>query len=483
MLKYRYFFTCVALGIIGSLLCLPATAVIDPNEDPHEPNPDPASRGLRSDYVKTWHIFNDDNTNGILDPGDTRLDQFENWWTPVSASSQWNYDPGSNGDGTGTGNAAGPMNWANHTVLVDGDPTNDSNFDNPFYNFWLPRDKNTMNFYMTYSQFDNNDWTTFKYGASGVSADAVAERNMFRNGYGLGWVTHDFDKNPDGSYVSSRDQTLEGQVEMDIFVHDGERTESLQNFGTSRSNPQLALVTDIDPLAFDGDEMRPPAFQESSQSYDISEPDNNRRFTGQPQLDTVVASMERKETDPFNLGDAAVDPNIQRTPDWIKDNLTEHDGTTPYEYQDAFQERSDYVQGCTTGGVIAGLSGHSGIDPERNWGDQQVIRIDISPETLMEGDPEIDGGITTIAFYDFGVTIPGSDHLPDDAIPDQVHPRGIFFGADAGGNLYYTGDGTQWIPMPENRIYIAVVDVVPEPTTIAMISVGAVGLVMRRRRR
>ena len=47
---------------------------------PTEPNPDGYCRDLRTDYVKTWYIYNDSRLDGILNPGDTMITTFNNWW-------------------------------------------------------------------------------------------------------------------------------------------------------------------------------------------------------------------------------------------------------------------------------------------------------------------------------------------------------------------------------------------------------------------
>jgi hypothetical protein len=449
----RLGFTLAALLLAGAVLPAPPAWA-----DPQVPTPNPAWRTPRADFVRTWHIFNDANLNGILDPGDQRVDSLQNWWTPVSAHTQHNYEIGPYGPGglffgPNDDKPSAPMNFASET-----DPND---------NFWLPRAKNAVNFYMTYSQFDNNDWATFGGGGSTpIGKQVAAERNMFRNGWAMGWVSHDVTTTPGGDIVN--DQSQAGAVGIDIYVHRGEGTSHVPGFGTSRANPQVAMSNDISNKALDntegpgtGTQWHPPQFDEATQTYSWAE--NFTRMTANGlnngDLTDIVNSMETKEVDPLALAGADV-VWAGRTPTEIQNNLTDENGD-PYKYEDAFQERGNLAEGASDGGVISGLSGFDEYDPAiNNWGGQQVIRIDISPETLRQGDPNVFGNITSVVFWDFGEF--GSD---------QLHPRAIVL------------DLTNLAMFPEGRFYIAQVRDVPEPTSLALILVGGTVVLLRRRRK
>lgn len=440
---------------LAALACGVAFLAGPVQADPKLPTPEPTWRPLRPDYINTWYIFNDRNLNGILDPGDERVDTLENWWTPVSAHTQHNYSEGPYGAnslmfGPNDDKPSAPMNFASQT-----DPND---------NYWLPRAKNAINFYMSYSQFDNNDWSTFDGGGTTPVGKQVArQRNLYRNGWSLGWVTHDV--TVDGSGNFTNDQSPGGSVKMDVFVHNGEGTFFVAGLGTSRSNPQVAMSNDIDNLALDnsdgpgtGTQWHPPDYDDAALGY--SWPKNALRMLANgltpADLATIVASMEVQEKDPPSLGPADV-IWANRSPQQIKANLDDHAGAD-YEYQDAFVDRSFYAEGSTDGGVVAGLSGYDNYDPLlNNWGDQQVIRIDIAPETL-QSDEGFFGNITTVVFWDFGAI--GSD---------QLHPRAIVLDL-ADTSLF-----------PENRFYLARSSQVPEPTVMAVLVLGGVALLFRRR--
>jgi hypothetical protein len=131
--------------------------------------------------------------------------------------------------------------------------------------------------------------------------------------------------------------------------------------------------------------------------------------------------------------------------------------------------------------VIAGLCGLSQYNPEaNNWGDQQVIRIDISPDMLKSGDPNNQGNINAIYFYDFGDSTPGAGGT------QQTGPRVIAFNVDPNGMVYYLPDSNDpgnRIYFPENRIYIAEVTMrqVPEPMTALLVGAGGLAMLTRRR--
>ena len=169
-----------------------------------------------------------------------------------------------------------------------------------------------------------------------------------------------------------------------------------------------------------------------------------------------------------------------RTPQALIDaGVTDHTGTFAYEYQDAFVERSNYVVASTDGQMISGLSGWSEYEPGVNdrWGDQQVIRIDISGDTFALDEGKID----ELVFFDFGDSTPGATGT------QQTAPRMIVLGVDtsrtvADGQIFLKDPdtGLPVIYFPENRIYIAAI---PEPATLMLLGCGSVLTIVRRRRR
>lgn len=445
-----------------------------------EPDPDASSRELRPEYVKLWYIFNDSNTDGILNPGDTHIETFKNWWTPVSAHTQHNMclEPLGNNQVTFVNDQpSAPMNYRSLTTASE--------------NYWLQRDKNSINFYMTFSQFDNNDWATYDPGHPDPNGNVITtQRNYNRNGYAFGWVIHDLTIDANWNY--GNDESPAGSVKMDVYVHygldlNGTYVDANAVVQASRTDPQVSMSNDIDANAADlltaGGQRHPPDYDSTldANGYDkgYTWALNQLRFElnghGQASFDGTVASMEIFEVDPNGLdaGDVIV---ADKRPNEILNSLN-------YVYEDAFLQRdptdpnagSVYVADSTDGAVISGLSGYDNYDPQRNnWEDQQVIRIDISEDTIK------DGNISAIRFFDFGDSSPGAPNT------QQTDPREIVFGIDASqtfahGQIYFDPVGGGRIWFPENRIYIA--RVVPEPTAAALLLVGATLLTVRRRRR
>ena len=461
-------------------------------------------RDLRPDYVRDWYIFSDKNdvkgANGILDPGDTYVSEFKNWWTVESAHTQYNYKKRSVFETAGDYMGA-PMN-----------PVSSNAADN----FWLSRESGVLNFYMTYSQFDNVDWPDYTEpnGADWYlkKKAELALRNRYTNGWALGFVANDHQGD---SNAAQYDQTLAGRLKMDIFVHDGKRDTTYQDAGgaaqATRSNPAVSLSNDISILTLDRfaadmvhGQLQPPNYTDLDGAdvgylWDI----NKRRFmenfgnnevVAKAAFDAVVASMQLYETDPYAL----TDPDVIINGKSPADILT----SLGYEYQDAFLQRdrtdpslgSPFGAGSNAGGVINGLGGKDNFDPadpNSDWADQQVIRIDLDTSVFEDFDPGtgLGGGIQKVVFWDFGDSTPGA------AGTQQTDPQAIVFFVDMtrtvdDGQLFYAemdinGDpvaGTE-VYFPENRIYIAQVNHVPEPMTLVVLAAGGVATLVSRRRR
>lgn len=461
----------IALVLAALVLthAVPAFGVPDGIPDPAPLHPDGNLRAPRTDYLKTWYIFSDENSvhgvvNGILDPGDKYIDEFKNWWTPISSHSQHNMsrDYGSGLYEPEVDIGSGPINGA-----ASVNPGLD--------NYWLPREPNAIHFYMTYSQFDNGDWMGgYDNGQTGDTKTIMTERHQDRNGWALGWVTHEKNSTP-----GNLPQTPAGTVKMDIFVHNGrglspnpDGSVDVPGFGKSYSNPELSLVNDINedardfvgstgsyhPLQFDGDT---PA---NGYSWAENQVRMNANFDGthpahgpalsDPQQQVVMSAMEvfmeTNEYDPTALGN----PDViiaGKHPNAIAAGLVDHNGN-PYIYEDAFLERSTFHDEATDGAVIAGLAGEENyiFDPQKQlntYGDQQVIRIDIDMATLAANN------IDKIIFYDF---------------TDQLNPSVL------------TLDVKNF---PDGRFYIAMVDVVPEPASAVLLVMGGVVMLVRSRKR
>lgn len=458
------------LALLATILfaSIPALAA------PIEPTPYTTAdgyRALRSDFVKPWYIYADTNNNGILDPGDRKVATIQNWWTPASSGTQYNYTGGPTEPYGGnqynldpTYRAAGPMNFATNSL-----PSTDPRKSQSSTNYWLPtQPQGTLGFYMTYSQRDNNNWATFNPGGDATYNQIARERNQARNGWAMGWIANGVKVDANGHYTFG--STPLGTVNMDISVHNGEGTFNVPGFGTSISSPQLSLSNNINNTAFEPNngQWQPPNFDQTTKTY--SWVANSQRMNyfypanttaqNQAAFTTMVNSMDYKQVNPLTLTGALV-PG--KTPAQLLANGVLDSSGNPYQYQDSFQARATYSEGTTVGGVIAGLAGQSSYDHTlNNWGDQQVIRIDLDPASIA------DGSVKNIAFYDFGTA--GNFGMSGPNVP-QVNPTQIIL------NLADTS------LFPDNRFYIAQVDNLPEPATMALLAAGSIAMLIRRKRK
>jgi hypothetical protein len=243
-------------------------------------NPNAAIRDLREDFVRTWHVFADTQLDGILNPGDTRVGEFKNWWTPVSAATQHGYEIGAIPGPAPTayaGDADYPSTPIDHQRNWSTNPLGG-----------LPQQAGSIGFYMTYSHMDNADFNTEFY-SDGTPHDTFLQRNGERNGYALGWLTGETTKHL-GEFQNI---DVAANVKMDIFVHngrsrnepDGSGVDDQHDFGSnqtatavyygdqtvvvapkgnnddskystvSRSDPQVVQSNDMDLLAMQGDKL------------------------------------------------------------------------------------------------------------------------------------------------------------------------------------------------------------------------------------
>ncbi|MDP6046791.1 MAG: PEP-CTERM sorting domain-containing protein [Phycisphaerae bacterium] len=538
----------------------------------------PSLRDLRTDFVKTWYIFTDEEHNGILDPGDKRVAQFENWWTPVSAATQHAYEIG-----------APPASGPDYpSTPIDHQANNSLNT-----TLGLPQKAGTIGFYMTYSHLDNADYDRefYEAGPFGTGADhgPINQRERERNGYAMGWLTGETVVNGAREVVYGNKT---GNVKMDIFVHNGKSDNNDTGTGRddnvdfgentrvddlgvvtngpdrwydstpwngpgapaitaggsystiSQSDPQVAQSNDMNLLARqDNNLMLAPDYLDD---FEITDPTSvagytygatdGYQFAGfnggkyrvdddlsaatssvlatEPDFDTVVASMDVREVNAYETAGAGTDLNgiapihaDYRPQRLLEKGVKDGMGTNLYFYEDAFLQRdgaggdmtkgAEWVEGSTDGGVIAGLSGYDGYrqfydgepgdngpirDPNdpllKHWAEQQVIRIDFDKASL---DREALVGISEIIFYDWG--------FPDPVTGQQTNPVSIVINVDDNQNIYFEtgltpGPSLDDIYFPDNRIYIAQVEmpIIPEPATMTMLLLGGSALIARRRR-
>lgn len=465
MLRSRLAMTFTRIAIMAALLLSAASMA----QAQIEPTPESAYRPLRSDYLKNWYVYADDNNNGILDPGDSNVGAIQNWWTTVSSGTQHNLNEGpyQPGNYTFTDDVpSAPMNYASHT--------------NPADNVWLPMKEDRLGFYMTYSQSDNNTqafWQSMRGDGSNPWLTALSDYYMEKyagtNGWAMGWVGNTIKRLQDGSIDPVASPA--GNLIMDVLVHYGAGTYDHGDWGTSISNPQVTQSNDISALSKDPyNGLRYPVkFNDATNQYDalanLERMDwwtaNGDTLTA-ADIDAIAASMDVKEQAAFGAWIAANAIYPDKTPQEILNDLG-------YEYADAFSERSMYANNSTDGGVIGGLSGYNNYDPQiNNWDDQQVIRIDLSDLTLDD--------INEVVFYDFGYTTGSGQTTPMELVLNVDGTGTLFFDAN-GDDLFNAADGD--IYFPENRIYIGMVDhMVPEPGTLALMATGGAGFLMRRRR-
>ncbi|MFA6135326.1 MAG: PEP-CTERM sorting domain-containing protein [Phycisphaerae bacterium] len=436
--------------VLGVVLCAGLVSQVSAGV---VPTAEPTYRDLRTDTVRDWYIFNDSMTDGILDPGDTRIDQMQNWWTPVSSGTQAQYGDWQGLDGNQYDRISAPHSWSTFTL-----PAGDPNKNNPDYNTWLPREPNAIHFYMGYSQFDNNEWQTYQYGESQTVRDVQTENSSGRNGWVLGWVVNDYMNDP-----NSKQQIPIGTAKMNVVVHNGKLDANIAGWGANHSDPQVSSSNDLDrvlgldlgcvydPNTNPNRPWHPAKWDSNALAYTWAA--NEKRmtangFVGQSYVNQLADSQEVKEQVPVYEGQKDQDGN-------------------DYIYDDSFSIIHNLVNSTDDGGVLAGLSGW--IDPNfepNQWGDQQVIRIQIPRETLLD-----EGNINKIVFHDFG-SLGGSS---------QIAPRDITFYADPNGNLFWMSPTGARVDFPDNIIYIAVAPNVPEPMTLGLVGLGGIGLILRRR--
>jgi hypothetical protein len=500
-------------------------------------NPD--IRDLRTDFVRDWYIFADTKNDGILNPGDVRVAEFQNWWTPMSAATQHAYEIGAPPiPPGGTDYSSNPID--HQRTLADPVTGNST--------FYMPQKEGAIGFYMTYSSLDNADYINEYTNDGGTPTPTLQQRNSERNGYAMGWLTGAVEKNLSGTEIVYGPKTAE--VKMDIFVHHGKTDPGGENhnFGTnqatalpystiSMSDPQVAQSNEMSLLARGNNNlMVAPDYRDDftvtnavtgTFAYGANDGYVYAGYNGgkymvdhdgvigtitptvqanQAQFDAVVNSMDVREVNSYAYvdgggahaelgGNAAI--HGSQTPQTLLTNLEKDGLGNLYFYEDSFLSRdgqvggnldngSVWIEGSTDGGVIAGLSGfdeYSQYYPQTeelytHWGEQQVIRIDFDQDTFKKGNMV---GITEIIFYDWGT--------PHPVTGQQTNPVAITINVDPFQNLYYDVDkdgfltpGTD-IEFPDNRIYIAQVEAIPEPGTMLLLAVGAATMLMTRKRR
>ena len=480
----------LALGAVALLACVAPVAADEATADPN-------LRALRTDYVRNWYIFADTITDGVLKPGDQHIETMKNWWTSQSSGTQHNDRR------DGYGNGVDPAYTYTGTDYGCS-PTNHAGMHNPgAIPGWLPQQEDRLGFYMSYAQRDNelrSKWDAMTEH-SGTLGDFEAETEGNKNGFAFGWVTNATKRGGDSKVIGNG--TDRGQMKMDIYIHDGKFNGDINDasgFGYNVSNPNLSSSNDVNAHArdphsglyhipqFDDDDAAnggtgtgySPAFNAAMKAwYEYNSPTKtNSKSLSSADLASLVDSMDIREvlaqsiTGGIGRWDAIFG---DKTPDEIKKSIL-HGG---YEYQDAFMDRGAYTNNAADGGVIAGLGGKGlGGDPTiDNWADQQVIRIDLDLASILADQVEGEK-LDEIVFYDFG---PAGDPNQGDNTP-----REIVFGIDMGrsvedGQIYWEDGLGGKIWFPENRIYIA--QVVPEPATMLLLSIGGLGIIVKRRRK
>ena len=261
-----------------------------------------AASGASSDdgFVRTWYIFSDLNNavgavDGILDPGDTRIGEFKNWWTPVSAATQHGYEIGA--PPIPPGDTEYPSTPIDHQPKFTTNPLQG-----------LPQKAGTIGFYLTYSHMDNANFDT-EFLDDGTGQAVFNQRNRERNGYAMGWLTGETVVDALGVVEYG---TGQGNVKMDIFIHNGKSDNNAagtglddnHNFGTnqtaksvwyggvetvkpgdpystvSQSEPQVAQSNEMDTLARQDDNlMLVPDYRDD---FVINNPASQTGFTYGP---------------------------------------------------------------------------------------------------------------------------------------------------------------------------------------------------------
>ena len=152
-----------------------------------------------ADY-KNFGIYQDTNGSGVLDPGDTFIQGFMNWYTHYSAESSYNYGDHSDPALSGFTDLTGAPYAADHLE----DPNNE-NFS------WLPMHDDELHIYMLWAHYNNTD---------------AGELELERNGFALGMIANDYIRGRDDSSPS-------GGYDLDIAI---------RNDGTAL--PQVGLSDD-----------------------------------------------------------------------------------------------------------------------------------------------------------------------------------------------------------------------------------------------
>ena len=216
------------IGILGTaalllMLSVPAQAQIrsahDPAVTPLTPW-DPAqyrSWADRTGYVRKWYVFADNPAvdgvvggNGMLQPGDFRASEFDNWTMIDSSGTSYNLQPGRypyNNYPAGADTIAGPRNGVNFAT--------GGAFDSQWLLDWINNsDPGRLHFYMGYSLMDNFDYAN---NPNGNLTPLGIEQHIDTNGWCLGWVNQSQWQSSPWPAYSDPNVTSQTQINMDIL--------------------------------------------------------------------------------------------------------------------------------------------------------------------------------------------------------------------------------------------------------------------------